>query len=229
MAQCTQVSVEIGHDVHSLVLPPAEWNAIVAGEARRICGCGFWYEGDYFIDDWWFNGGVDGDLRITYDKADGNGDDFVERNIGTVRDAWIDQVEDTTWDAYLRTVFEVDSPQQDKPIKIRIDEESAELDELLRSNDAKSWVFITAWNPDSDLRSRSENDQRNQRLRAKLVANALQVFSGRGLGEDERWEPEESFFVPGASIRFGVELGREFGQAAIAAGYAGEPARLLAC
>jgi hypothetical protein len=83
MAKPVRLSVSWGDGVRlNLNVAPETWKKIVGGHAATIRGNGYLYEGERFQDVWYFSGGLDGELRVSYDDADG----FV----GTARDALAD-------------------------------------------------------------------------------------------------------------------------------------------
>ena len=55
------------------------------------------------------------------------------------------------------------------------------------------------------------------------------MLTGEGVGEDPKWQPEESALILGISRGEAVKLGRRFGQLAIVAGRCGRSARLIPC
>jgi hypothetical protein len=79
-----RVSWANGDVILNLTVSPENWSKILRGERVVVKGKGYHYEGEFFQDEWYFSGGLDGDLRVTYDSLDGGtGDGFV----GSPRDA----------------------------------------------------------------------------------------------------------------------------------------------
>ena len=110
-------------------------------------------------------------------------------------------------------------------ITICIDENNVLLDELLRKQDAKSWAYITAYNPFSQTFTAEANDARH-RLLLQSVA-AFSSFEGEGKGADESWPPEKSLLILGISKEQAIAIGNEYEQNAIVYGEAGQTAQLL--
>ena len=110
-------------------------------------------------------------------------------------------------------------------ITICIDENNVLLDELLRKQDAKSWAYITAYNPFSQTFTDEANDARH-RLLLQSVA-AFSSFEGEGKGADESWPPEKSLLILGISKEQAIAIGNEYEQNAIVYGEAGQAAQLL--
>ncbi len=117
--------------------------------------------------------------------------------------------------AYLNTTYEVYEPN----IIIRIGEHNEKLDKLLIEHEEHSWMFITAHNPGSRKLSDNENSERNSSLLADL--DSYKVFKGRGIGDTEKWDPEESYLVLGIPLSEATALGKKYGQNAIVFGRSG--------
>ena len=81
------ISVEWGYEEHSITLIPRNWNKVRKGKSLSIRGSGYYYEGEFFWDYWYFGGGMDGDLVVSYGEGGGTG--FV----GRLRDADIVEFE----------------------------------------------------------------------------------------------------------------------------------------
>lgn len=109
---------------------------------------------------------------------------------------------------------------------VRIGEPAPAADRICQENSAHSWLFITPYNPRSEILSPSENNLRMDELRSILNQRGLIFFEGEGRGEDA-WEPERSAFVPGVSRQSAIELGKYFDQYAVVFGEIGGVAELL--
>jgi hypothetical protein len=73
-----------GYDVDvELVVSKLNWSKILRGKEVRLRGKGYYYEGEFFRDYWYFFGGFDGELRVSYS---GGGDGFI----GTPREALVE-------------------------------------------------------------------------------------------------------------------------------------------
>ncbi len=119
-------------------------------------------------------------------------------------------------DHYLNTSYRVTGVTP--AIDIRIGEARPEIDALLDKHGARSWAFITAWNPGSKKLDAAEN----QRCQAALEAEVKQVgyvfYRGAGVPDEKDWDPEESLLVIGMNREQAVKLGMKYDQAAIVAG-----------
>jgi hypothetical protein len=106
----------------------------------------------------------------------------------------------------------------------------AALDELLRRRHptARSWAFITAWNPFSQRRSKNENDAQQRDLRAQVAARGHPTIEGVGRDENSDWH-EESLLVVGIDRAEACALGSRFGQYAVLVGEVGGAAEVCAC
>lgn len=70
------ISVEWGNDVQvSLDLTPRNWAKVKAGRTLQIRGRGYYYEGEFFRDHWYFEGGLEGALVVYYGEDGGTGFD----------------------------------------------------------------------------------------------------------------------------------------------------------
>ena len=127
--------------------------------------------------------------------------------------------------AYQQTSFFADTSRG--RLRLRIGESSGQLDELLASEAAGSWAYVTAHNPGSVPLSEDDNIRRQQRLERTVRERGFQFFRGEGIGDDGQWPPEPSLLIIGISRDQAVELGRRFGQRAIVYGETGRPAELL--
>ncbi len=110
-------------------------------------------------------------------------------------------------------------------ITICIDENIVLLDALLSKQDAKSWAYITAYNPFSQTFTAEANDARHLQLLQSVAA--FSSFEGEGMGADESWPPEKSLLILGISKEQAIAIGNEYEQNAIVYGEAGQTAQLL--
>ena len=90
---------------------------------------------------------------------------------------------------------------------------------------ARSYAFITAWNPDSEMSSRMENDCADGALDTGL--DARQVRRRRAFASDAQGgHREDGWLVLDLALDDLDRLGRQFGQDGTLAWAAGEPVRL---
>ncbi len=134
---------------------------------------------------------------------------------------------DELWKAYEATDYLADTPWG--TLSIRIGRRNARLDALLARFDAKTWAFVTAHNPGSELLDDASNAARHELLLAAIERRRFPCFPGRGCGEDGTWPAEESLLVIGISPEQAAEIGRLFGQYAVVCGCLGDPAELFPC
>lgn len=64
-----RLSVYWPDDWKSVILELTEWNAIISGKEFSKSGEGYAYEGEEFSDFWWFEGGLDGRVEVSYDDG----------------------------------------------------------------------------------------------------------------------------------------------------------------
>jgi hypothetical protein len=79
-----------------------------------------------------------------------------------------------------------------------------------------SAAVITAFNPRSAVTSSGENITANALLLAAARGFGYEVHFGTGVGDDPKWEPEESFFLCGIALPEALALAVQFEQNAIA-------------
>ncbi|MDB5046163.1 MAG: hypothetical protein JWQ08_2213 [Deinococcus sp.] len=78
--------------------------------------------------------------------------------------------------------------------------------------DVRSWVIVTAWNPGGQYQAEWINAEAHQRLLQRVSrAGVTPLLSFNG---EQEWR-ETALILPGASLRDGIRLGREFAQAAV--------------
>jgi N-acetylglucosamine-6-phosphate deacetylase len=128
-------------------------------------------------------------------------------------------------EAYRRTRYVVDRPGGGT-VDIRIGGRLPEIDALAGG---RSWAFVTAENPRSQPQSESSNAAARDRLTSRIAERGLPRLTGRGVGDDPAWKPEQSLLVWGIDRDSAADLGAEFGQFAVVFGEGGGPAELLPC
>ena len=132
---------------------------------------------------------------------------------------------------YAGTDFEVWLPGG-TTVVLRHDQHHPQLDAFLRQKhgDSEHWVFITAWNPRSQLLSAVQNQERQESLIQEVRRKKLSFYPGVGRAPDgaPSWS-EDSILVVGLNESLSVELGRRFEQNAVLVGSVGHPAALTAC
>jgi hypothetical protein len=136
-------------------------------------------------------------------------------------------MDDALFAAYRNTSFFVDTPRG--RLSLRVGDASLELDALLAAYGARTWAYLTGFNPGSILLTHDENHRRHQRLELEVKRRGYTAFPGEGVGDDGQWPPERSLLIFGIARDDAILLGREFGQHAVVYGERGTPAMLLPC
>ena len=114
-------------------------------------------------------------------------------------------------DAYRRAQYVVFA---DTTIVVRVGEPSAELDELIMAEGAKSAAFVTAANPRGERRADLENGVANAALQNFVAAAGYPHYWGEGRDPRGSWS-EPSFLVIGIYRTNAEALGSLFEQNAI--------------
>jgi len=125
--------------------------------------------------------------------------------------------------AYLDTIYRVSGPSA--VVDLRIGVRNPRLDRLLHRLGLRDWVFVTAWNPRSQVQPGWRNRVRQVRL--ALALRGICALPGVGLPSDPRWQPEASLFAAPVSAARARRLGRRFGQNAVVAGRRGRAPALI--
>ena len=69
-----ELSVYWPDDWKTVHLTVSEWERILSGKEFSKQGEGYSYDGVSFVDIWWFQGGIDGELEVSYSREDGDYD-----------------------------------------------------------------------------------------------------------------------------------------------------------
>jgi hypothetical protein len=115
--------------------------------------------------------------------------------------------------AYRKTQYRVLDPSG--AFVLCLDVPSQSLLSLYQQHDANCAVFITAWNPFSEERTRVANERAQQNLAVALDALNCVVIPGFGDDPSGIWPGEPSLLALGINRRYAEQLGRKFGQNAI--------------
>ncbi len=115
--------------------------------------------------------------------------------------------------------------QFDGGIVLRIGVRSRSLDRLLTWHGQRTWAFVTAWNPFSQITPAEQNAFWQRDLESEILRRGWLAFAGQGQGEG--WAAEASVLILGITESEAVDLGRTYRQAAVVVGSLGEPARLM--
>lgn len=129
--------------------------------------------------------------------------------------------------AYLQTIYKIQDGKDQ--VAIHIGEINPALDELLERCTAKSWAFVTAYNPFSEKLSLQENQSRQSELLNYLRQKNFRFLVGYGESRSKDWEPEPSASILDISFDDAFELGKSLEQNAIVFGEAGSTPKLVWC
>lgn len=128
---------------------------------------------------------------------------------------------------YLHTSYFVYT--ENETLCIRINNKHPKIDALLFKSNAKTWAFISAYNPFPSKLTDDDNLSRHRLLRNKIINLGFYFYDGAGIGDDKSWESEQSFFVLGISEETAVSIAKKFKQLAMVFGSIDEPAKLIFC
>jgi hypothetical protein len=112
----------------------------------------------------------------------------------------------------------------DSGIYIKVGRKNKEIDHILEDYNAKTWAFVTAWNPGGKTLTREENLERQIKLLLEIQQYIL--MEGYGAALDKSWS-EDSFFVVGISEKAAIEVCNKYEQAALLFGEKGGEAQII--
>ena len=115
--------------------------------------------------------------------------------------------------AYLNTDYHVDAPGA--AFKLNVGCYSPELDQLHQKFCVNTSLYITAWNPFSELLTDEDNDAKQQALVSDITDLGLDMMTGRGIAQSGDWPPEESIIVLGCDESTAITLSQKYQQNAI--------------
>ena len=136
-------------------------------------------------------------------------------------------IEKKLWQAYESTDYWVYTPTVSFCIKTG--QRCYELEKLLRLHQESSWVFISAFNPQSQKISIEENIERHHQLINHCEKADYIFFEGEGVDREKKWEPEKSLLVLGIDKPRAIKTGQKFQQKAVVYGIPRQKAHLVAC
>ena len=118
-----------------------------------------------------------------------------------------------------------------KTIQIRIGQKTPNLDELLRLNEASTWMVITAWNPigaQGNLHNLAiQNHHANQGLLEHIHQSETVAIPMWGLADRMDWGAEASWLVLGISLNNVRTWALRYGQRACVWGELNGRAQLI--
>ncbi len=120
--------------------------------------------------------------------------------------------------AYLDTTYVLKTDAIQFNLKINVFH--PDFNNWLKANNINTWVKMTAANPYSQMRSKSENEYRNAHLETALrQLKYTDLYFSEGRPSDENWQTEIGFFIPNIKLITALELARQYEQNAIVYGY----------
>lgn len=122
---------------------------------------------------------------------------------------------------YLETDYYI----PDLKTSIYIGQRNPEVDRWLAKQHANHAVFITAFNPNSEVLSTSVNHKRNLELAKEI--DSFTFLKGRGIPQNAGWMPEDSFWVMDLPEDLTLDLMKQFGQLAVVWHQYNQSSRLL--
>ncbi|MCA0234881.1 MAG: DUF3293 domain-containing protein [Bacteroidetes bacterium] len=126
------------------------------------------------------------------------------------------QLDRTLIEHYLNTRYWTELPRlDDRGAEIRIGQNPLILNRQLDDLGARTYAFITAWNPQSIRQDDWWNRMHNYRLELELHPHCRLLRRGLGIGQDTDWPAEESFLALDIPLEKAVDIARMFGQYAI--------------
>jgi hypothetical protein len=106
-------------------------------------------------------------------------------------------MDDSLYQAYLKTDFEVDS---DPPACLHIGHADPAFAQWMQTHGHRSAVLVTAWNPYSVPIEAEENASRQAQLEAEAKSLGIAFLSARGADPDGEWPAEESLCLFDVSL-----------------------------
>ena len=95
--------------------------------------------------------------------------------------------------AYLQARYIIMFDQQE--YCMRVGQRHMWLDRIMSHHNYHNGIFITAYNPGSQLQSEQMNQQNQQRLISQLAADDMSYFCGYSTDDEGLWPVEQSLLV----------------------------------
>ena len=131
-------------------------------------------------------------------------------------------IDESLLKAYQQTDFKL----LDCDIKIQINAINTELDSFLIDNNAFQWVYLSADNPQSILKSSAENVRNRKRFLQFCKKHKYRYWPGLAVPLKDDWPPEENLLILDIDLKLGDFLATEFDQKAYLHGRLNRPAIL---
>lgn len=129
--------------------------------------------------------------------------------------------------AYRGTRYAVFGTDGGTLAEARVGQHVPQIDELLDAHGARSGVFITAWNPRSEVMDDDVNAAAHARMAVVLAEQEFTALPHAGFGEDPAWRAEHGFFVLDVPEAQAVALAVAYDQNAVVVVDRGAAARLV--
>lgn len=97
---------------------------------------------------------------------------------------------------------------------LNIDKSCSKAASLLQPFIPAGGLFITAWNPLGEKLTLEANQKANQKLKAELLTQGLNVIDGYGVSKDGKWR-EDNFFTYPVDKEASIKLCCDFSQNAV--------------
>ena len=127
--------------------------------------------------------------------------------------------------AYLATTYRVLCATD--PIDIRIGVPNAALDAMLQVRGVRSWAFVSASNPRSQMKPDEDNARRHGEMTRALHDERRLFVDALGVPDHADWTPERSVLILGIEQSEALALARRWQQNAIVYARYGELPELV--
>lgn len=129
-------------------------------------------------------------------------------------------------EVYRKAIYTVPEFETD----IVIDKKNPELDKALKALDAqtvKNWVFITADNPQSRMRTSAENTRAFLALEEWAKKSEYVYYEAWAKSIRNDWPPEHALLVLDVPVEEALKIAANFEQKAVVMGEVGKSAKLV--
>lgn len=135
------------------------------------------------------------------------------------------------WEAYIRADYWVGFAEE--RVLLKVGRNATGLARLAPEaalfGPERSWAYLTAWNPGSEIQMDFLNRKKQEELELYLRMSGYPVIPGVARDPVGEWPDEESLLVFGLGWERALTLGRKFNQQAILAGLGEDAVQLLRC
>jgi hypothetical protein len=114
--------------------------------------------------------------------------------------------------AYTRSVYHVTGTT---PFTLKIGHPSAELKLLFNQYNCDSAIYLTAWNPRSQILDEAQNKVRQNELEKETILAKRVCIPGFGMDPEGEWPLEASILILGFDLEAGKALGQKYDQNAL--------------